>query len=147
MRRLFVALALALALVAGSAGYGYHRDAAAITITLGLSPQRQCDLARPLVRLPAPPTPLECYRSDHAVSWGFTEYTDERRVEATRTVVYLIDGASTQAVAELIAHEWAHVYVSAVWRGNGSTDDDWVAGHEPYVDHFARCVATRWAPC
>jgi hypothetical protein len=141
MRRLLAALALVAAVVAVPA------PAAPITFTVGLTPAQQCALARPRVHVPIPDHwNLTCHRSDWpGGSWGATTYTGWDKQEVARIDLHVSPNATVEVLAELMAHEVAHGYIAGAHRG-GADHDDWVADHEPYVEHFARCLV-RTGPC
>lgn len=133
---------MALALVLLAAGVLVPATPApALTVTVGLSPERQCALARPMIKIPIPGEwDLTCHRSTYpGLSWGQTVYTGWDMREVDYMEVHLADPVNLETVAELMAHEVAHGYVAGTSRG-GDPHNDWVASHEPYIDHFARCI-------
>lgn len=155
-----VALAcLALAILVGSdVAHDRERAAAAsIDYPAGRPMAERCELARARVRVPFPSRWLRC---TDVVPTGDQDGEFWRHAPAGAVgqcvcdpgkvwwiVVYAgTDRAPrpTQSVADTIAHEVGHAYSALAWD---QPDEAWVRTHEPFADHWQRCVTTTWAPC
>lgn len=132
--------------------------AASIDYPAGQPMAERCALARARVRVPFPERWLRC---TDVVPQGQAEAGDFWRGAPAGAVGQCVcdpgrvwwivvyagpDRAPvpTQSVADTIAHEVGHAYSFLAWD---QPDEAWVAHHEPFADHWQRCVTTTWAPC
>lgn len=167
--RRFLPLALtAVLLTGGFVARQRPEPASGETFPVGLSLQRRCALAKAMVRVPNP-WPVVCvanqwpndpnwtvgddldrmFSRSGQILYHWDEGPDSKMWRPYRIEVYAGTDEhpmSLDFVAEMIGHEIGHGY-SYLAFSFGDPSDDWVWSHEPYMDHWGRCVSTRWAPC
>lgn len=149
-----LAAAVALVALASSAPAGATSDEHPVGRTM----DERCALARERVRVPFPDRWLRCTaepaKGTEVDGW-FWRHAPAGAVGQCvcdpGKVWWIVVHAGTDAdpvptgeVAARIAHEVGHAYSALAWT---ERDEAWVRLHEPFAEHWMRCVTTRTAPC